>query len=206
LPSLLAYSFLRRSGLPVLVAGGLVDLGSGQGWDAVRGAQAQAQWGLGYLAGERLPQPAAAALVAGLDTPSLRCSPGLTADRMDRAAALADRALQALGCRPMATLPPAREAALWAEMVTAGAVGVLQGVGALSAVSSRTDDQQLLAALAAFAADGQRWQQAIPERRPAIGRQLVDRARAFLPAGPRAVSSRHRSWGSEGQLRLGACG
>jgi hypothetical protein len=40
LPSLLAYSFLRRSGLPVLVAGGLVDLVSGQGRDAVRGAQA----------------------------------------------------------------------------------------------------------------------------------------------------------------------
>jgi hypothetical protein len=130
--------------------------------------------------GSGLPQAAAAALAAGLDTPSLRCSPGLTADRMDRAADLADRALQALGCRPMATLPPAREAALWAEMVTAGAVGVLQGVGALSAVSSRTDDPELLATLAPFAADRHRWQQAIPERRPAIGRQLVDRARAFL--------------------------
>jgi hypothetical protein len=133
---------------------------------------------LGYLAGEWLPQAAAAALVAGLDTPSLRCSPGLTADRMDRAAALADRALLELGCRPMATLPPAQEAVLWAEAVTAGAVGVLQGVGALSAVSSRTDDPELLAALAAFAADGHRWQQAIRSALRLGGRSWTGRERS----------------------------
>jgi len=159
----------------------------------VRCPQAQAKWELGHLAGERLPETAAAALIAGLDTPSLRVLAGLTPDRMHRAAALADRALQELGCRPMATLPPAREAALWAEAIAAGAVGVLQGVGALSTVSSRTDDAGLLAALAEIAADGHRWQQAIPER-PAIEQQLVDRARAFLVRWPAVSYGANRSF------------
>ena len=70
----------------------------------------------------------------------------------------------------MVTLPPAREAALWAEATAAGAVEVLQGVGALGALSPRTDDAELEAALAEFSADGRRWQRATPERRPAIER------------------------------------
>ena len=66
----------------------------------------------------------------------------------------------------------------------AGVVGVLQGVGALLAVSSKTDDGELWAALAEFVADGQRWQRAIPEHRPAIERQIMDRAWAFLDRWP----------------------
>jgi hypothetical protein len=57
---------------------------------------------------------------------------------------------------------------------------VLQGVGSLGALSPRTEDGELRAALAEFAADGQRWQQATLERRPGIERQILDRARAFL--------------------------
>jgi hypothetical protein len=152
----------------------------------VKLAQAQALWESGQLAREELPEVAADALVAGLDTPSLRVLAGLTAARMDRAAALADRALQELGHRPMVRLPPAREAALWAEATAAGPVDVLQGVGVLWALSPRTDDAELRAALAGFFEDGQRWQRAIPER-PAIERQIVDRARGFLDRWPASV-------------------
>ena len=150
----------------------------------VKRAQAHAVWELGHLAGEELPEVAVDALVAGLDTPSLRVLAGLTAARMGRAAELSDRAPQELGHRPMVTLPPAREAALWAEATAAGAVEVLQGVGALGALSPRTDDAELEAALAEFSADGQRWQRVTPERRPAIERQILDRARAFLDRWP----------------------
>jgi hypothetical protein len=103
---------------------------------------------------------------------------------MSRAADLLDRALQELGCRPMVTLPPAREAALWAEATAVGAVEVLQGVGALWALFSRTEDAELRAALAEFFKDGQRWQRAIPERRPRIEREILERARAFLDRWP----------------------
>jgi hypothetical protein len=136
------------------------------------------------LAGQELPKTAADALVTGLDTPSLRVLAGLAAARMHRADALSDRALQELGRRPMVPLPPAREAALWAEATAAGAVGVRQGVAALAAVSSRTDDTKLRAELAEFNADGQRWEQATWDHRPAIERQILDRARAFLDRWP----------------------
>jgi hypothetical protein len=136
------------------------------------------------LADQELPKVAADALVIGLDTPSLRVLAGLTAVRMHRAAALSDRALQELGRRPMVPLPPAREAALWAEATAAGAVGVLQGVGALAAVSSRTADGELRAELAEFVADGQRWEQAPWDQRPVIERQILDRARALLGRWP----------------------
>jgi hypothetical protein len=57
---------------------------------------------------------------------------------------------------------------------------VLQGVVVLGALSPRTEDDELRAALAEFAADGQRWQRATLERRPGIERHILDRARAFL--------------------------
>ena len=74
------------------------------------------------------------ALIAGLDSPSLRVLAGLTAARMDRAPDPLDQALQELGRRPVASLPPAREAALWAEAISAGAVPLRQGTHALWAM------------------------------------------------------------------------
>ena len=147
-------------------------------------AQAHALWESGQLATEELPEVAVEALVAGIDTPSLRVLAGLPAGRMSRAADLLDRALQELGQRPMVRLPPAREAALWAEATAAGAVKVFQGVIVLGGLSPRSEDAELRAALAEFAADGQRWQRATLERRPGIERQIMDRARAFLDRWP----------------------
>lgn len=84
----------------------------------------------------------------------------------------------------MVMLPPAREAALWAEAITVGAVHVLQGVAALGALVSRAEDADLRVVLAEFVADGQRWLRSSTGRGPGIERQIKDRARAFLDRWP----------------------
>ena len=109
----------------------------------VKLAQAHALWESGQLATEELPEVAVEALVAGIDTPSLRVLAGLPAGRMSRAVDLLDRALQELGQRPMVRLPPAREAALWAEATAAGAIKVFQGVIILRGLSPRSEDAEL---------------------------------------------------------------
>jgi hypothetical protein len=148
---------------------------------------AQARWESDCLPREELPEVAADALMAGLDSPSLRVLAGLTAARMDRAPDLLDRALQELGRRPVASLPPAREAALWAEAITAGAVPLLQGTHALWAMWRKANDEELKAALLEFRVEHNRWQQASPEHRRRIEREILTRARAFLARWPAAT-------------------
>jgi hypothetical protein len=151
---------------------------------AVKLEEAEALWESDCLAREELPEVAVDALIAGLDSPSLRVLAGLNAARMDRAPDLLDRALQELGRRPVASLPPAREAALWAEAITAGAVPLLQGTHALWAMWRKTNDGELKAALLEFRVEQDRWEQASPQHRRGIERQVLTRARAFLARWP----------------------
>ncbi len=145
---------------------------------------AEALWESDGLARQELPQVAVDALIAGLDSPSLRVLAGLTATRMNRAPDLLDRALQELGRRPVALLPPAREAALWAEAITAGAVPVRQGTQALWAMGGKASDGELQAALLEFRVEQDRWDQASSQDRPGIERQILTRAWAFLARWP----------------------
>ena len=145
---------------------------------------AEALWESDCLTREELPQVAVDALIEGLDSPSLRVLAGLTAARMDRAPDLWDRALQELGRRPMGLLPPAREAALWAEAISAGAVPVRQATQALWAMGAKANDGELKAALLEFRVEQDRWEQASPEHRRWIERQILTRARAFLARWP----------------------
>lgn len=145
---------------------------------------AEALWASAGLTREELPEVAVDALIAGLDSPSLRVLAGLTAAGMGRAPDLLDRALQELGRRPVASLPPAREAALWAEAISAGAVPLRQATQALGAMGGKANDGELQAALLEFRVEQDRWDQASPQQRPGIERQILTRARAFLARWP----------------------
>ena len=140
-------------------------------------------WASAGLTREELPEVAVDALIAGLDSPSLRVLAGLTATRMNRAPDLLDRALQELG-RSVASLPPAREAALWAEAISAGAVPLRQATQALGAMGGKANDGELQAALLEFRVEQDRWDQASPQHRRWIERQILTRARAFLARWP----------------------
>jgi hypothetical protein len=162
---------------------GSVDVGKERG-GAVNLEDAETLWASDGLTLEELPEVAVDALIAGLDSPSLRVLAGLTAARMDRAPDLLDRALQELGRRPVASLPPAREAALWAEAITAGAVPVRQGTQALWAMGGKANDGELKAALLEFRVEQDRWDQAGPQHRLLPSRQILTRAWAFLARWP----------------------
>jgi hypothetical protein len=143
--------------------------------------QAHALWSRGWLPREELPEVATAALVAGLDSPSLRVLAGLTAAELDRAHDLFNQVIRELG-RP----PPAPEVAVrWqavmeAQAIVAGAVPAHQGANALWWLWNDTSDEELQAALLDFEFDQERWEWATPEARPPIEREIVEHAREFI--------------------------
>jgi hypothetical protein len=143
--------------------------------------QAEALRALGRLPREELPEVATAALAAGVDSPSLQVLAGVTTAELDRAWDLFDQALRELGRRPVASgTPGQRQAVLWAKATAAGAVPALEGANALWSVWEDASDEELKAVLVEFLLDQERWERALPEHRPAVERQIVQRARALV--------------------------
>ena len=143
--------------------------------------QAQALWSRGSLPREELPEVATAALVAGLDSPSLRVLAGLTTVELDRAHDLFDQALRELGRPPPAPEVGVRwQAVMAAQAIVAGAVPAHRGANDLSGLWDDTSDEELQAALLDFDQDTEWWESATPEARPGIEREIVEHAREFI--------------------------
>src|SRR5262249_31509866 len=133
---------------------------------------AQAQWALGLLHAESLPEVACAALEAGLYSESLCVLAGLDRPTARDARPLFEQALVELGCVPLTHAQGLRHVAgYWARQIVSGAVRPIQGAHQLSFLypCSELPEVDMFWHLA----DQWEWIQ----QRPALEREIIEAAR-----------------------------
>ncbi|MFL5407223.1 MAG: hypothetical protein ACJ79O_15390, partial [Myxococcales bacterium] len=103
---------------------------------------AQILWTLGFLGPDELPEIATKALVAGLDTPSLRCLAGSDGEDSPTLNKLFEEVLSELGLAGMTRADAARRyAAMVSGQILRGEVSPIEGARLIVGAARRVDER-----------------------------------------------------------------